>query len=160
MAKIYIGADNGVTGGWAILSEGRPASWFKVPTFKVQNYTKHKQQLSRVDVRKLTERLKDIPAKDCLVVMERPMVTPRRFKQSLSAVRALEATLIVLDALGLKYIFVDSKEWQHVMLPANVASDQLKEASKDEALKLFPHLNQMHDGDAPLMAEWARRKKL
>ena len=157
--KTYIGADNGVSAYWTIMhSDGFIVQWH-VPVKKELNYTKVKAWLNRIDAPKLHTLLKSITATEALVLLERPMVNPTRFKASVSAIRALEATLIVLENLKLPYRYVDSKEWQHSLLPGNVASDELKEAANQVARRLFPN-TQFKEGDSLLMAEWARRQNL
>lgn len=157
LEKIYVGADNGVTAKWAVLERGLPPESFKVPTTKGQSYTKKKQNVSRIDVPKLRQKLarfQNLPG-GVLVVLERPMVTSQRFKASLSAIRALEATLIVLEELGLPFIYVDSKQWQTPMLAGIVAPDT-KAASLVAARLLYPDLVLKDDADSLLMATWAR----
>ena len=45
-------------------------------------------------------------------LLERPMVNPTRFQATASALRALEATLNVVELLKFSYSYCDSKEWQ------------------------------------------------
>lgn len=58
------------------------------------------------------------------------MVNPQRFKQSKSALRAFESTIIVLELLGLNYIIIDSKKWQHHFFGKNTSQIDLKYESK------------------------------
>lgn len=90
------------------------------------------------------------------VYIERPMVNPGRFKATVSALRCLEATLIVLEELNLAYEYEDSKGWQKAMLPAGLKGEELKEASVNVAKRIFPGLA-IKDGDSLLMAECMRR---
>ena len=63
----------------------------------------------------------------------------------------------------MKHIYVDSKEWQKVMLPKGVkGSEELKKSSLDIGNRLFPQFeeNKHKDRDSLLMAEWARRNNL
>ena len=108
-------------------------------------------------------------------MIERPMVNPCRFTATVSAVRALEATLIVLEALAIPYEYIDSKEWQRELLPKGLwkakltktgrtvqkaESADLKFASIEVAKRLFPNAPTLKVGDADgmLIAEYARRK--
>lgn len=160
--KLYIGIDNGVSGtiGW---TDGTSSGQIKTPVFKQQNYTKAKGNISRIDHVKLRDLLinlinPDNPNNSTFIVIERPMVNPGRFKASISACRALESAQIILESLLLSYQFVDSKEWQKVMLPKGIkGTDVLKKASIDIAKRLFPKIECKPDGDGILMAEWARR---
>jgi hypothetical protein len=133
------------------------------------SYTKKAQRITRVDVTGLKSYLQQHSGNwkngGCLCVIERPMVNPGRFKASISAVRALEATLTILEDLCLPYQYIDSKEWQKELLPKGLkGTDELKKASVEIACRLFPHLNTQirkhKDGDGILIAEYARRKGL
>jgi len=86
------------------------------------------------------------------------MVNPGRFQASISAMRALEATLNVLEFLELPHQYIDSKEWQKVMLPSGLkGADQMKKASQSIGKRLFPSITCTPDADGLLIAEWARR---
>lgn len=96
-----------------------------------------------------------------IVLLERPYCNPAGFNASMLAARALEATLVIVDLLKLDYQFVDSKEWQHVMLPKGIIGrDELKKASAETGRRLFPAVKFKKDADSLLMAEWAKRKGL
>ena len=90
------------------------------------------------------------------------MVNPKRWAASVSAIRALEATLIIVELLEIPYIYVDSKEWQRELLPKGCKGDALKTASKDIGCRLFPQHKELiikhKDADGILMAEYCRRK--
>jgi len=59
------------------------------------------------------------------------MVDPHRFVATASALRALEATLIVIEMLNLEYTYIDSKEWQcEFISSAIMGHEKMKEASK------------------------------
>jgi len=156
--KLYIGIDNGVSGtiGW---TDGVTYGQIKTPVFKQQNYTKAKGNISRIDHCYLMNWLKHLKTNSTFVVIERPMVNPGRFKASISAVRALESTQLILETLSLPYQFVDSKEWQKEMLAKGIKGDELKKASIQVAKRLFPTVECKPDGDGILMAEWARRSR-
>lgn len=164
--KVYIGIDNGVSGSIGLLFP-HSSHVCKTPVRKVLNYTKSKQWLNRIDGEKLRELLESAALSDystfCLI--ERPMVNPGRFKATVSALRALEATLIVLEGLSIPYQYIDSKEWQRELLPKGLKGPvELKPASAEVATRLFPHLKEQikkqKDGDGLLIAEYARRKGL
>lgn len=160
--KIWVGIDNGVSGtiGWSGYHKGEHIfGQVKTPVFKEQNYTKAKANVSRVDVKKLSEILEEFKEMNTLCIfMERPMINPGRWTASISAVRALEATLNVLEFLELSFQYIDSKEWQKVMLPSGLKGmDELKKASVSIGKRLFPSVNCSPDADGILIAEWARR---
>lgn len=151
-----VGIDNGVSGAVAIIIEG-VAELYETPTVKVLNYTKKKGYVNRIDVDRLKELLGKCVQYQPVVKIERPMVNPGRFKASVSAIRALEATCIALEQLGLGYEFVDSKEWQKEFLPSGVkGSAQLKEASTLKGIQMFPYLKEQiekqKDADALFIA--------
>ena len=160
--KTYIGIDNGVSGSIGVISfTGAETDFYKTPIFSCTNYQKQIKTLNRIDTSALIARWSDL---ECpIAVVERPMVNPGRFNASASALRALEATLIVLEQLKIPYHFVDSKEWQKVMLPAGIkGADALKKASLDRGKQLFPQFAKLFKGDADgmLIAEWARKQML
>lgn len=160
--KTYIGIDNGVSGSIGVIPfSGVDPRMIQVPIFNTYNYTKVAQKINRIDTNILHEFLSGISTP--FAIIERPMVNPARFKATQSALRALEATLIVLEKLDIPYQFVDSKQWQKVMLPKGLKeSAKLKKASLDTGRRLFPQFAYMYkkDADGILIAEWARRSRL
>jgi hypothetical protein len=86
------------------------------------------------------------------------MVNPGRFFASMSAMRALESTLIVLELHNIPFVYLDSKEWQQVLLPKSLKKDDLKKASLDIGKRLFPKLPLKGDADGILIAEYLKRK--
>jgi len=166
MDKTYVGWDNGISGSIAFIVKGSGvATYFQVPTFKEQSYTKKKQQITRLDTNKLRVLLSEYSYNSRLrIFLERPYVSPQGFKTTISAVRAMEASLIVIESLGLSYEWIDSRQRQKEMLPAGLKGAELKHASKDIGIRLFPHLEEViikqKDVDGLLIAEWARRNNL
>ena len=67
----------------------------------------------------------------------------------------------MLEKLGIPYQFIDSREWQSVMLPKGTkGSDLLKKASYDIGKRLFPGLvEKQKDADSLLIAEFVRRRE-
>jgi len=163
--RAYIGADNGVSGSLALVSD-YGVFFALTPVRQEQSYTKAKAKITRVDVNGLTALLLNwmnlVGHDDVRVFVERPFVNPTGFKATVSAMRALEATLIVIESLGLSLEYVDSRQWQKVMLPSGCVGKELKVASKDIGCRLFPALHaqiEKHgDADSLLMAEWAKRE--
>jgi len=165
MNKMYIGIDNGISGNIGIAC-GAYTSFHKTPTIFGQDYTKAKKNISRIDspalLKLLTSEIALHTSSKPFCLLERPMVNPQRFASTTSALRALEATLVILETLGIGYRFVDSKEWQKELLPKGVkGSEELKKASNDIGQRLFPQfINIAADFDGLLIAEWARRNNL
>lgn len=165
--KIWIGIDNGVTGTIGVINkEGHVYDFFKTPVVKCLDYTKSKKYIHRIDCESLRKKFyvykPDYEELDVLALIERPMVNPTRFVATTSALRALEATMIVLEELGIPYRFVDSKEWQRFLLPKGIkGSPELKQASKEVGKRLFPQIELNHsDTDGLLIAEYGRRNNL
>lgn len=166
----YCGIDNGTSGSIGVI-RSQDAGMFFMPVKNELSYTKEVRRINRVDWRKLRDLLPSyIPALNerngavVKVFIERPFVNPMMFRASLSAVRALEATLIVLEAYKLPIQYVDSKQWQKVMLPSGLkGASALKKASHDIGCRLFPSMSgcidKHGDADGLLMAEAARRGK-
>ena len=176
MGLRFIGVDNGVTGSISILNErGKVLYYEKIPVFKELNYTKTTQYLNRVDTVKLFEIFeKHVGGHECMAYIERPMINPSRWKASVSAIRCLEATLIVLNNMEIPHQYIDSKEWQEALLPIRKkpkkktkkkkkgkkqedASKELKEAGVHVAKRLFPKIDCKKDADGLLIGEHCRR---
>lgn len=155
---IFIGADNGVTAFWTILENGQGKEHFPLPVKKELSYTKAKAYISRVDYNALKTLLEPYSGTNTLLGIERPMVNPTRFQASISAVRCLEATLIILEELKIPYYYIDSKQWQKKFLPSGcIGTPELKKASKQIALRMHPELGEILDGDSVLIAEYMKQ---
>jgi hypothetical protein len=165
MNKTYIGIDNGVTGSIGIIYPDNKYIFFKTPVKIEQSYTKTKQNISRIDIIKLKVLfalyLKNIERENMNVMIERPMVNPTRFKATVSGIRALEATIILMEQLCISYNYIDSKEWQRKLLPKNCKGEELKLASLSVGKRLFPlceeQIIKQKDADGLLIAEYMRR---
>ena len=157
----WVGIDNGVSGSIGIVASDGAYTIAASPIFNVQDYTKKKKRINRINTVELEALLKPF-GKSVTILLERPLVNPGRFMATISGVRAFEATLITVERLGLRYIYVDSKEWQKELLPSGY--EDTKVASVDAACRLFPncttYIKKHKDGDSILMAEWAKRHNL
>lgn len=167
--RIYIGIDNGVTGSVGVVGENIEPVYFPVPAFKQQSYTKKKQNITRIDTHELRHMIRQalpdvVNDYDVFAVIERPMINPGRFQASISAARALEAVLTVIEFMDYGHCYIDSKEWQRELLPAGCKQAELKQISSDIGKRLFPLLSdaidEHKDADGILIAEYARRKGL
>jgi len=164
--KHYIGIDNGVTGTIAIQTSDGEKFLFGIPTKSEQNYTKKKGNVTRIDVIKLKNIFDTYIGDDfsnSMLLLERPMVNPTRWAASLSAIRALEATLNVLEILKIPYAYIDSKEWQKVYLPSGLkGSAENKKASMDIGCRLFPSFKDRilkhKDADGLFISEYCKLK--
>ena len=152
----YIGWDNGVSGTIGII--GEDVSFFSTPIKRCLNYQKEASYINRLDVEELYLLLGGF--EDVFVLLERPMVNPKMFKSSTSALRCFEASLVVLETLRYPYEVIDSKVWQGFMLPNGVKGDASKFASLEVGNRLFPQFtsHKHPDRDGLLMAEFGRRK--
>lgn len=167
MEKIWVAGDNGVTGSWGIVGNTIEPHFFTVPTKKELSFQKTKaKNISRIDVPALVDILTPWVKKyQVMAILERPLLNPGRWVASISAIRALEATLIVFEQLGIPYGYCDSKVWQKELLPGGLkGSADLKKASMDVGVRTFPmwekEIRKHKDADGLLIAEYARRKNL
>ena len=163
--KYYVGIDNGVSGSIAVLSPDGYIFFQAVPTKNELNYTKDKKRITRIDFTALITLLKTNipPGHPAIILIERPMVNPKRFFATVSALRALESVLnAVDDVLHYPFQYIDSRLWQKELLPGVKGTDELKAASFDIGNRLFPKYRDYNhnDRDSLLMAEYARRKNL
>ena len=157
--RVFIGIDNGVSGAVTILSEdGVVLVHIKTPVKNCLNYTKKKAFHNRVNFQVLKDALNMGSNYASFCMIERPMVNPMRWVASVSAIRCLEATEIILEELQIPYQFIDSKEWQKALLPSGLKGDQLKKAANDVAKRLFPKQD-IVNADSLLIAEHCRREK-
>lgn len=162
MSKVYIGLDNGTSGTIGIVGDDIYPIIVHTPTKKEQNYTKAKQNITRLDWKGFSELISQFCDYDVIAVMERPLVNPGRFKATTTALRCFEAQLVLVESLGCRIIYVDSKDWQKEMLPKGTQGEELKKASLDIGNRLFPVYAEFKhpDRDGLLIAEYARRKNL
>jgi len=165
--RAHIGIDNGQSGTIGIITP-EYSRFFKTPTVKELNFQKSRVSfIKRLDHKRFAALLPrdDLDPLNTLVLLERPFSNATRYVASVNALRCWEATLVILDQLGFKREFVDSKAWQSMLLPkGTTGSDALKEASMHVGLRLFPEhknlIKKHKDADGLLIAEWARRSNL
>lgn len=157
--RTFVGIDNGVTGSIGLLYPNGANFFVLTPVVKELSYTKEKQFIHRINWKELRA---NIPPMS-FVLIERPMVNSKAFTATSSALRALEATLIIVEMLECEFIYIDSKEWQREFIASSVIGhDNLKEASKKIGINLFPNhttkITKHGDADGLLIAEYGRRK--
>lgn len=169
MRVIFI--DNGTTGSIGYY-DGTDAEFILTPAKKEQDYTKKKKEISRIDTGVLMRILREMASGhrdkgQLWVYMERPMINPTRFAASITAARAFEATLSVLEVMSLPRMFVDSKDWQKSILPSSgkkgTDSATLKKESMDIGMRMFPQFEELirkhKDADGILGAYALYRKE-
>jgi hypothetical protein len=155
--RTCIGIDNGVSGAITILwPDGEILLHIKTPIKNCLNYTKKKAFANRIDFPKMKTALSQA-GENTMCYIERPMVNPTRFKASVSAIRCLEATEILLEELQIPYQFIDSKEWQKELLPSKLVGIELKKAADSVAHRLYPKAK-IVNSDSLLIAVHCLRK--
>lgn len=158
--RYFCGIDNGVSGSIGLINADTGAYEFHItPTRKELNYTKAKAYITRIKPLELTKIL-SVAGSGSMVMIERPMVNPGRFQATVSALRCFEATITVLETLGLPYSVCDSKEWQREVLPKGCSGDELKSASSDVGNRLYPESKTVKhpDRDGMLIAHYCKIK--
>jgi len=164
---IFIGIDNGTTGKIAYISSNDTQKYdiFEIPVKKELSYTKTKQYITRIDYPKYKLLFEDNIIKfnesnpyNCIVGIERPMVNPGRFKSTMSGIRCLEATLILIEELKMSFRYIDSKEWQKKLLPHGLKKEELKSGAVNIASRLYPMIEHKFkkDADAILIAHYLK----
>lgn len=159
MSKTIVGIDNGVTGSIGVLYPDGTNAFLPTPVFKTRSYTKKDKYIHRIHWQELRDNL----PKNSIVYLERPMVNQHAFTATASALRALEATIIVLEMLQVLYFYIDSKEWQKEFIASSVLGhDKMKEASMLIGCTLFPNhaskIKKHGDADGLLIAEHCLRR--
>lgn len=157
--RCFIGIDNGVSGSVGIIYEDGTYSFDTTPTRKELNYTKAKAYITRIKPLELTKIL-SVAGQGSMVMIERPMVNPTRFQASVSALRCFEATITILETLGLAYECIDSKGWQKELLPSGTNGEELKFASMSVGNRLYPEAKGVKhpDRDGMLIAHYCKIK--
>jgi len=150
--------DNGVSGTVAVTYKGEPLLFRKTPVVKVRNYTKKEAYLRRIDHKSFKELIRGFPV--TIAYIERPLVNPKAFVATESALRSLEATIICLEQLEIPYEFIDSKTWQkHYLTPNAIGSTEMKLASKEVGKIMFPkfadEIEKHGDADSLFIALYA-----
>lgn len=159
LKRAFIGVDNGISGSVGIIYSDGTYEFFKSPVIKQQDYTKKKKLISRIVPNKFADLLNKV-GPGSMVFIERPMINSTRFNASMSAIRAYEMTITILETLGLPYETIDSKDWQRTLLPQGVSGDELKKASFDVGNRLFPSFKEVKhpDRDGLLIALHCKNK--
>ena len=182
---VYVGIDNGISGTIGIFDESGKAHLFPTPTKSDLNYQKTKvKHITRIDVgafRSLLQRFlyeeghlgQPDHKRLCKAMLERPYTSTSvgkdgkrkiNYDAMVSGMRALEATLIVLESLGIGKEYCDSKDWQKKLLPyISVASKKeypakLKQVSLEVGQRMYPEIDWTgrKDADGILIAKYLK----
>lgn len=164
MSKTYIGIDNGASGSIGVIGYNG-TTFGAIPAKREQSYTKKKQEITRICAAGLRRILVEYSICPVFAIIERPFINPQMFRASVSAARALESVLVVLEEMNIPYQYIDSKEWQKSLLPSGIkGTTELKKASSDIGIRMFPDwadaIRRHGDADGILIAEYARRAGL
>lgn len=149
-SNIVFGIDNGSTGTVScIIPYNNYVSFIQTPSRECLDYTKQIQYISRIDYNVFKQWFKNNLKKGNkiykqqlkpIVILQRPMVNPQRFKQSGHALRAFQATILLLEQLELQYIIIDSKKWQHHFFGKNTSQLDLKKQSLQLGIKIIQQI--------------------
>lgn len=162
---IYIGIDNGLTGGIVAISglSGSVVSKAVMPT-------QGKAKGNEVDCRSVIKQLSDICAFDCMVAL---LETPGKHSPGHQALCSMWDSFgsirSILETRGIRHHRIAPQTWQKAIL-GNVEKGQTKPAALSKARQLWPDENWLatarsstaHSGlvDAALIAEYGRIKNL
>jgi hypothetical protein len=163
---MYIGIDNGLTGGLVALSDAGPLP----PIAKIVMPTQGKAKGQEVDPVAIWEWISSLntPIENITVVIEKPnnAQTP---SVGLSMGDSFGALRAVIALKRLRYHRISPQSWQKVMLP-NCEKGNTKPFALSVVKQLWPEENWLasprctkpHEGmiDAALICEYARRQKL
>lgn len=162
---VFVGFDNGTTGTYGVVDyAGKAIAFGETPVKTVRDYTLKIRHITRIDVLAVMRLLHIFAGlgSKLVVVTERPLLNPRLFRGSVSAVRAYEALLIAIElAGGTVARTVDIRNWMAEYTPLSEVQDT-KENSARIGVELFPQFADEiaghGDADGLLMAEYARRE--
>lgn len=197
MYNYILGFDNGTTAHFTLVDiNGKLLSYEKVPTYQHDSWSKPKKRKYKVkdtyEVRWFQPKFTfvDIDAlknllfsvvpnlEKTICYLERPAVNycmGWQMQSSLSAFGAWQAVLYVLKSLNIKYVIIDSKQWQSGLIPEATGKNNkgikknkgernklLKKFADEFAHKLYPDLEfkDPGDGDSVCIAEFYRRIQL
>lgn len=176
--KVFIGIDNGITGSVGIITEHGDSFYYKTPVKECLAYSKSKAFVKKVDVNALFDMLEPFQNDYVHCMVERPLVNPMRFDETMSAVVSADRIMDLLERMGDWVLeVIGPKDWQRAILPSGLWTKvkdkagrerlkaepkELKKASLAMGGRLFPRLDLkgFTDCDGLLIAEYCRRKTM
>lgn len=157
--KVWIGIDNGISGTVGIIKDNGQYNFCNIPVFLKTDYQKKSNHyITRLDYVRFKNLLdENIDYGDEVkVLIEYPLVNPKLFKSTISAVRCLESLEIVLEEYGLDYDFIQAREWQKYL---GIKGDT-KIQSANKGIELFSKckvkIEQHGDADGLLIAQYLK----
>lgn len=163
---LYIGIDNGVSGALGIIGMGDQLLE-PMPIRSELNYQKAGKNITRLDYQTFKIRmagLQEGASGQIRAIIEKPFVNPGNFVATSTSLRCLEAQLVCLEELGISRQYIDAKTWQKELLPAVKGRTELKKASLDIGMRMFPGLipqiKKQKDADALFIAHFAQQHNL
>ena len=160
-ANCFIGIDNGTSGTIGVIGPV-VTHFFKTPARKYQDYHKTRvKHLNRLVYEEFKNILKPALKYDYRLHLEKPYSNAKGYIASTVALRCWESQLVAIEQLGIsKYYVCTSKDWQDVMLPGVKGVKELKKASLDKGVELYPEHKELirrhKDADGLLIAHWAK----
>jgi hypothetical protein len=179
-----IGIDNGSSGSLGIIRDGVAVHYGPIPTQPYLHYGKKGSVSQRLDRLSLGVLLRQhaphtsVPAgedpdtgktlyveaadfRNIRVFIERPF-SGKFINAVVPAHRFFEATIIVLEDLGLGYEVIDSGVWQKPVLGNVKGSAELKLASKLRGIQIYPQftaaITKQGDADGLLISHFFSRQ--
>lgn len=164
MSRVYIGVDNGLTGGLVAISDhpGPPISMIVMPT-------RGKSKGNEVDASAVWDFIGTYAHERLTVILETPGKHSPGAQALCSMWDSYGAIRGVLESFKIRHHRITPQAWQKVMLP-NCAEGDTKPAARAKAKQLWPNESFLstarssvpHTGlvDAILIAEYARIKNL
>jgi hypothetical protein len=161
---IYIGIDNGLTGGLVALSDhpGPPIAMMPMPT-------RGKAKGNEVDGAAIWSFFSDYPPSAYTVILETPGKHSPGVQALCSMWDSYGCIRGILESRGIRHHRITPQSWQKVMMPGCAKGDT-KPAALAKASQLWPNESWMasprcskpHGGliDAALIAEYGRIKNL
>jgi len=161
---IYIGIDNGLTGGLVALSDhpGPPISMIVMPT-------RGKSKGNEVDAKEIRDWIFSLDGTSLTVILETPGKHSPGAQALCSMWDSYGAIRAVLECCGWRHHRITPQAWQKQML-VGCAKGDTKPFALARARQLWPSENWLasprcskpHEGliDAALIAEYGRRAKL
>ena len=180
MMKLYVGVDNGVSGGLCAMLNGEIIGLRPMPKQQSKKITKGKSKVkNEIDICKVQEWVERLMEKwnvssdsdfqiQPIFVIEEPGGS-KSSQAAVSMAGSFHSLRAFVELAGYPLHRITPQSWQRVMLPGT-GEDHTKLAAKAKCAELWPWLSFLRTDrcstpdtgilDAALIAEWARRNNL